>query len=120
MPMTRRAALVAGAAATAMSAVPASGKRRPTGAQPNIVHICADDMRLSDQVHMRTVKTILKAQGINFTHHYTVFPLCAPSRVSMLTGLHAHNHNVLDNDGAYAAYQPEQCECRRRELQLLE
>lgn len=106
MPMTRRAALAAGAAATAMSAVPASGKHRPAGAQPNIIHICTDDMRLSDLVYMRTVKTILKARGINFTHHYTVFPVCAPSRVSMLTGLQAHNHNVLDNDGAYAAYQP--------------
>ncbi|MEW6269717.1 MAG: sulfatase-like hydrolase/transferase [Thermodesulfobacteriota bacterium] len=43
-------------------------------------------------------------RGMRFTAHVPS-PQCAPSRASILTGLHAHNHGVVGNVGGDLAWQ---------------
>lgn len=43
-----------------------------------------------------TVDLIAK-RGMTFTRYYVSYPLCCPSRVSLLTGRYAHNTNVRGN-----------------------
>lgn len=84
-------------------------RRDRGGAQrPNFLQICADDMRFADIKVMANVRRLMRDPGVEFTKQFVPFPLCAPSRVGLLTGLQPHNHGVLKNkgdDGGYAAYQ---------------
>jgi len=66
-------------------------------------------MRVSDIKVMPRLQQYLLDPSVLFTNHFTPFPLCAPSRVGMLTGLQPHNHGVTHDkgaDGGYAAYRP--------------
>lgn len=78
----------------------APGTRRP----PNIVFIMADDLGYAEvgaygQKKIRT-PTIdrLAAEGMRFTQHYAGSPVCAPSRCTLLTGLHTGHAYIRDND----------------------
>lgn len=63
---------------------------------PNIVIIHADDLNNWLEDFDRHPQTItpnfnrLMETGINFTNAHANYPVCGPSRASMLTGLHAH------------------------------
>lgn len=39
----------------------------------------------------------MAANGLQFQNAYVTTSLCSPSRASILTGLYAHNHHVVDN-----------------------
>ena len=39
----------------------------------------------------------LAAQGRRYTQHYTVYPVCTPSRYSMLSGQYVHQHTAWSN-----------------------
>ncbi len=74
------------------------------GAQPrNIVVILIDDMRhdvMSCAGHpvMKTPNLdALAASGVRFRNAFVTISLCSPSRASILTGLYAHHHGVLNN-----------------------
>jgi len=43
-----------------------------------------------------TIDLIAK-RGMTFNRYYVPYPLCCPSRVSLLTGRYAHNHGVKGN-----------------------
>jgi N-acetylglucosamine-6-sulfatase len=66
---------------------------------PNIVLFLTDDQRYDTLEHMPIVQREMVERGINFTNAYATTPLCCPSRASILTGLYAHNHGVLANEG---------------------
>lgn len=67
-------------------------------AQPqSVVMIVADDLRDQDIQYMPSVQR-LAAEGVRFTAAMTPYPLCTPSRVSLLTGLSPEHHGVYAND----------------------
>ena len=72
--------------------------------QPNIVLIVADDLGYGElgsygQQRIRTpTLDRLAEEGMRFTRHYSGSPVCAPSRATLLTGLHTGHAVVRDND----------------------
>ncbi|RLA29467.1 MAG: arylsulfatase [Gammaproteobacteria bacterium] len=77
----------------------------PVGAsaRPNIILIVADDLGYGDlgsygQLKVRTpVLDQLATEGIRFTDFYAGSTVCAPSRASLLTGLHSGHSPVREN-----------------------
>jgi arylsulfatase A-like enzyme len=71
--------------------------------QPNIVFILADDLGYGDvgyngQKRIRTPRIdSLAKQGIILTSHYSGSTVCAPSRASLMTGLHQGHAPVRGN-----------------------
>lgn len=70
---------------------------------PNIIYILADDLGYGDlsflgQKHFETphIDRLAKA-GMVFTDHYSGSTVCAPSRASLLTGLHTGNAPIRGN-----------------------
>ena len=79
--------------------------------RPNVLLIMADD--LSDDLGASghpQVKTPhldrLAARGVRFSRAYTQFPLCSPSRVSMLSGLRPDATGVLDLQTDFRTIHP--------------
>ncbi|MFJ3669805.1 sulfatase-like hydrolase/transferase [Streptomyces sp. NPDC090106] len=71
--------------------------------RPNFVVILADDLGHGElgSYGQRLVRTprldALAAEGLRFTDAYATAPVCAPSRCSLLTGLHAGHARVREN-----------------------
>ncbi len=73
------------------------------GGKPNIVFILADDLGYAGvgcygQKNIRTPNIDrLAAEGMKFTQHYSGNPVCAPSRCTLMTGLHTGHSQIRDN-----------------------
>lgn len=79
--------------------------------RPNIVFILTDDqdVHMHSLEYMPLVQKHLMYEGTTFTRHYCTTALCCPARVSLLTGMLAHNTNVTDifpPFGEYAVFLP--------------
>ncbi len=88
-----------------MMLAPAACTRQEVAARPpNIILILADDLGYGElgsygQRHIRTPSLDrMAAEGIRFTQHYSGSPVCAPSRGTLLTGLHTGHAYIRDND----------------------
>ena len=72
--------------------------------RPNILYIFTDQqyggaMGCVDPEHLQTpAMDGLAAAGTRFDRTYCTYPLCTPSRASMLTGMMPHQIGVYDND----------------------
>jgi len=74
-------------------------------AKPNIIYILADDLGYGD-IGCYGQKSGLKtpnldrlaAEGMKFTRHYAGSTVCAPSRCTLMTGLHSGHSRVRGND----------------------
>jgi arylsulfatase A-like enzyme len=68
--------------------------------QPNLLIVLFDQLRY-DVVDSDLCDTPnldrLRREGTWFEQHYTPTSLCSPARASLMTGLYAHNHGVLNN-----------------------
>lgn len=70
----------------------------------NVILILSDQQRL-DTVSAYGLNDICKTphidalakNGMKFTNAFTSSAICAPARASVMTGLYAHNHGVIDN-----------------------
>ncbi len=114
----------------ALAAAPADSRRAAASAReteppsvppgkPNFVVIQTDDQTL-DQLYaaytppggatieaMPYTRELIAERGATFNRYYTPYSLCAPSRVSLLTGRYAHNNNVRGNvppEGGYPGF----------------
>ncbi len=89
------------AASLAMLAVLSAAllAREASGASPgkNIVLILTDDMTTSELAAMPNVQALIAARGTTFNHAYASFPICCPSRATILSGQYMHNHGVRGN-----------------------
>jgi N-acetylglucosamine-6-sulfatase len=63
---------------------------------PNIVFVLTDDLDYASTLRMPTISS-LASEGASFENAYNSYPLCCPSRTTILTGLYAHNHGVKSN-----------------------
>ncbi|MBS1885370.1 MAG: sulfatase-like hydrolase/transferase, partial [Actinobacteria bacterium] len=62
----------------------------------------------AEEFAMPNTLQLLGEKGITFTRYYTPYSLCAPSRVSLLTGRYAHNDHVQGNvppNGGWTGFQ---------------
>jgi N-acetylglucosamine-6-sulfatase len=74
-------------------------------ARPNVVVFMTDDQTVSQVEFMPNVQRLLVNEGTSFSRFFATFPLCCPSRATMLTGQYAHNHGVLHNAGPFGGYR---------------
>jgi arylsulfatase A-like enzyme len=72
--------------------------------KPNVLFVFSDQMRGSamgcagtDEVATPTMDRIA-AEGTRFDHAYANYPLCSPSRATLLTGQYPLTNRVIDND----------------------
>ena len=76
---------------------------RPAKRKPNIIFILADDLGYGDLgcYGQKLIKTPyldgLARAGIRFTNFYAASPVCAPSRASLMTGMHQGHAYVRGN-----------------------
>jgi N-acetylglucosamine-6-sulfatase len=59
--------------------------------KPNIVFILADDMRYDDLKYMPKTRSLLGSRGRRFKKDFVSFPVCCPSRATIMRGQYAHN-----------------------------
>jgi N-acetylglucosamine-6-sulfatase len=73
----------------------------------NIVVLLTDDQEAASMRVMKIVRKEMKEKGVTMKRMYANFPLCCPSRATLLTGQYAHNHEVLANtapEGGYGVF----------------
>ncbi|HEY3552614.1 MAG TPA: sulfatase-like hydrolase/transferase, partial [Solirubrobacterales bacterium] len=91
----------------------------PINERPSFVVIQTDDETL-DQLYtvfnaggievpaMPNTLSMIAGRGETFNRYYVSYPLCCPSRVTLLTGRYAHNSNVRGNvqpNGGYSGFR---------------
>lgn len=77
-----------------------------TGTKPrNVIFILSDDHRydamgfLKGQAWLETPQMDRMArEGVHFPNAFVTTALCSPSRASILTGVYAHRHRIIDNN----------------------
>src|SRR5688572_21559252 len=89
-------AIAAGAHAPALKKIPGARAR-------NVVVVLTDDQRhdafgFMGHPFLQTPNLDALARGgVHFKNAFATTALCSPSRASILTGLYAHKHGVVDN-----------------------
>lgn len=75
-----------------------NAKARPGGKKPNIILFLTDDqdLHMNSLDYQAVVQKEFVQKGTWFKKHFCTIALCCPSRVSLLTGKHAHNTNITD------------------------
>jgi iduronate 2-sulfatase len=81
--------------------------------RPNVLFVISDDLNNSLGCYGHSiVKTPnidrLAARGVRFDRAYCQFPLCGPSRNSMLTGLYPNSTGILNNGQIFRQTVPSQ------------
>ena len=100
-PLINRRRLLAGMAGAASLAAAPETKRR------NVIFILSDDHRydafgfLKAQPWLKTPQLDrFASEGVHFANAFVTTALCSPSRASILTGVYAHRHRIVDNNTA--------------------
>jgi arylsulfatase A len=87
--------------AVALGAAVSAHQAQPR--RPNVIYMLADDLGYGElgaygQTMIKTPNLDrMAAEGMKFTQHYSSSPVCAPSRMSLLTGLHTGHSAIRDN-----------------------
>jgi arylsulfatase A-like enzyme len=78
-------------------------------AKPSLIIVLTDDqdLVLGSLDFMPKTRVLIADQGAAFSNHFVPLSLCCPSRSTILTGRHVHNHRVLTNfppDGGFEKF----------------
>jgi hypothetical protein len=65
--------------------------------QPNIIFDLTDDLDLASVEKMPEIGSLVRDEGASFENAFVSFPVCCPSRATILTGVYAHNSGVKGN-----------------------
>jgi N-acetylglucosamine-6-sulfatase len=65
--------------------------------RPNIIFIITDDLDAASASKVPSLKTYMAEEGLTFDNAFVTYPLCCPSRATILTGEYPHNHLVRSN-----------------------
>jgi N-acetylglucosamine-6-sulfatase len=91
-------------ALAAMAALPAAAQAQ-RGRRRNVIFILTDDHRhdalgfLKAQPWLETPQLArLAREGAHFKNAFVTTALCSPRRASILTGVYAHKHRIVDNN----------------------
>jgi N-acetylglucosamine-6-sulfatase len=88
------------AATLTLTAAPNPQNPQP---RPNVVLVLCDDLRwdcmsCAGHPYLKTPNIDrLANEGVRFANAFCTTSLCSPSRASILSGLYAHSHKVMDN-----------------------
>ena len=110
--MYSRASLATFCALTTIAVAPLRAAEEEPDSRPNVVFILTDDMRadcmsIAGHPYLKTPNIDrLGREGIYFKNAFCTTALCSPSRASILSGLYAHAHRVLDNFTEYPVDLP--------------
>ena len=66
--------------------------------------LVTDDQTVEQMRAMPRVQALLADAGTTFEQAVVNYPLCCPSRATLLTGQFAHNHGVLSNSAPLGGY----------------
>lgn len=95
-----------------LASVVTSAHAATTSGRPNVLFILSDDLR--PELGCYGVEGIkspnidrLAAQSVRFSKAYAQYPLCNPSRASMLTGRYPTETGVLGNNTWFGAAHPD-------------
>ena len=107
------AALLAGLACFSIALFPGGGEAKKKKAKqqqdPNIVLLMTDDQTVESLKAMPITDSKLANAGVTFDNNFASFPLCCPSRATMLTGQYPDNHAIRTNQfpsGGYGSLVP--------------
>lgn len=80
--------------------------------KPNILLIISDDLNTRIGPYMEIDKHTphldrLASEGVRFTRTYCQYPLCGPSRASLMSGLHPETNGILRNNDQPGSYRVE-------------
>jgi N-acetylglucosamine-6-sulfatase len=74
-------------------------------AKPNIVLIVSDDEDVASHAFMPKTRALIEEQGVAFENFFVTYPLCCPSRASILRGQYAHNTQILGNELPWGGFK---------------
>ncbi len=80
--------------------------------RPNILLIISDDLNTRIGPYMEIDKHTphldrLANEGVRFSRTYCQYPLCGPSRASLMSGLYSETNGVLNNNDTLGSYRVE-------------
>jgi arylsulfatase A-like enzyme len=105
-PRARLRPVIFAALVLALSQNPGSVVATPVvPGQPNIVLIMTDDEDVAIHEFMPKTKALLEDRGTTFDHFFVTYPLCCPSRASILRGQYAHNTHIVGNEPPWGGFE---------------